>query len=54
MHSAELLRSEGDYDSSTSRLYYAMFYCAEAALLASRKVYCANRSLSAAHRLTMI
>lgn len=31
--SAELLRAAGDYDSAASRLYYAMFYCAEALLL---------------------
>jgi uncharacterized protein (UPF0332 family) len=32
--SAEVLRREDDYDSAVSRLYYAMFYCAEALLLA--------------------
>ena len=30
---AELLVEEGDYESCVSRAYYAMFYCAEAALL---------------------
>lgn len=33
MKSAETLRLEADYDSAISRLYYAMFYCAEALLL---------------------
>lgn len=30
---AELLVEKGDYESCVSRAYYAMFYCAEAALL---------------------
>ncbi len=30
---AARLYSEADYDSAVSRLYYAMFYCAEALLL---------------------
>ena len=29
---AELLRRNGDFDSAASRLYYAIFYCAEALL----------------------
>jgi uncharacterized protein (UPF0332 family) len=33
LKSAELLLKDGDYDSSASRTYYAMFYRAEAALL---------------------
>jgi len=33
LHSAEMLRREKDFDSAASRLYYAMFYCAEALLL---------------------
>jgi hypothetical protein len=32
IRSAELLRADGDYNSAISRLYYAMFYCAEAIL----------------------
>jgi uncharacterized protein (UPF0332 family) len=31
--SAETLRREQDFDSAMSRLYYAMFYAAEALLL---------------------
>ena len=33
LKSAELLLNEGDYESSVSRTYYAMFFCAEAVLL---------------------
>ncbi|HAX62432.1 MAG TPA: DNA-binding protein [Elusimicrobia bacterium] len=33
IHSAEVLIAGNDYDSSTSRTYYAMFYSAEAVLL---------------------
>jgi len=33
LKSAELLLLEGDYESSVSRTYYAMFYAAEAVLL---------------------
>lgn len=33
MDSAEALLERGDYESATSRAYYAMFYSAEAALL---------------------
>ena len=29
--SAELLFNDGDYESAVSRVYYAMFYCVEAA-----------------------
>jgi len=33
LRSAEVLIEEGDFESSVSRAYYAMFYCAEAMLL---------------------
>ena len=33
LKSAKLLLEDGDYESSISRSYYAMFYCAEAVLL---------------------
>lgn len=33
LKSSETLLKEGDYESSVSRAYYAMFYSAEAALL---------------------
>jgi uncharacterized protein (UPF0332 family) len=32
IHSAKLLAEEGDFDSAASRLYYAMFYIAQALL----------------------
>lgn len=32
IHSAEILIDEGDFDSAASRLYYAMFYIAQALL----------------------
>jgi len=32
IHSAEILVEEGDFDSAASRLYYAMFYIAQALL----------------------
>ena len=32
LRSAEILLKEGDYESSVSRTYYAMFYCAQAML----------------------
>jgi uncharacterized protein (UPF0332 family) len=35
IQSAELLADEGDFDSAASRLYYAMYFIAEA-LLASK------------------
>lgn len=37
LRSAELLAQDGDYDSAASRIYYAMFYVAEA-LLAARNL----------------
>jgi len=33
LKSAQLLVEDGDYESAVSRTYYAMFFCAEAALL---------------------
>ena len=33
LRSAKVLIEEGDFESSVSRAYYAMFYCAEAMLL---------------------
>jgi len=34
--SAEMLLEDVDFESSVSRTYYAMFYCAEAALLTKK------------------
>jgi uncharacterized protein (UPF0332 family) len=48
MQSADVLRAEGDYDSAVSRLYYAMFYCAEALLLAGGHTYSSHRAVISA------
>lgn len=48
MESAELLRARRDYDSAVSRLYYAMFYCAEALLLARGHSYSSHRAVISA------
>jgi len=46
--SAELLRRHGDFDSAISRLYYAMFYGAEALLLAGGKTFSSHRAVVSA------
>lgn len=46
--SAEMLRQHGDFDSAVSRLYYAMFYGAEALLLVIGKTFSSHRSVVAA------
>lgn len=46
--SAELLRQHGDFDSAVSRLYYAMFYGAEALLLMRGKTFSSHRAVVAA------
>ncbi len=43
--SAELLLNEGDFDSSVSRSYYAMFYAAEAVLLTKELKFSSHRSV---------
>ncbi|MBM4033738.1 MAG: HEPN domain-containing protein [Planctomycetes bacterium] len=43
--SADALRTGGDYDSAVSRLYYAMFYCAEALLTAKGQTYTSHRGV---------
>ncbi len=45
VESAEVLRAQRDYDSAVSRLYYAMFYCAEALLLARGHSYSSHRAV---------
>ena len=45
LKSAELLLREGDYDSSVSRSYYAMFYAAEAVLLTKNLKFSSHRSV---------
>jgi uncharacterized protein (UPF0332 family) len=45
--SAEVLRLMQDYDSAISRLYYAMFYGAEALLLARGQAFSSHRAVIA-------
>lgn len=45
LRSAEVLRSEGDHDSACSRLYYAMFYCAEAILFAKSLSFSSHKAV---------
>jgi uncharacterized protein (UPF0332 family) len=48
LKSAELLLRDGDYESSVSRSYYAMFYCAEATLLMRGLTFSSHRGVIAA------
>lgn len=48
IESAELLRRHGDFDSAVSRLYYAMFYGAEALLLSIGKTFTSHRAVVSA------
>jgi len=48
LKSAELLIKDGDYDSSASRTYYAMFYCAEAALLKQGLTFSSHKGVISA------
>ncbi|MBI4641719.1 MAG: HEPN domain-containing protein [Candidatus Tectomicrobia bacterium] len=45
---AEALQLRKDYDSAMSRLYYAMFYCAEALLLMQGYSFSSHRAVSSA------
>lgn len=46
--SAEILITEGDYESSVSRTYYAMFYLAQAALLSKGLTYSSHKMIISA------
>jgi uncharacterized protein (UPF0332 family) len=48
LRSARLLLQDGDYESSVSRSYYAMFYCAEAALLIRGLTFSSHRGVISA------
>lgn len=48
LDTAEVLRRYGDYDSAVSRLYYAMFYCAQALLRAQGMTYTKRQAVIAA------
>ena len=45
LHSAQLLLEAGDTDSAASRLYYTMFYCAEALLLSEGMKFSSHRGV---------
>ena len=45
IRSAKLLIKDGDNESAVSRLYYAMFYCAEAALLTKDLSYSSHKGV---------
>lgn len=47
LRSAAVLRGEGDFDSAASRLYYAMFYLAEAALSSKGVAFKSHRAVLA-------
>jgi uncharacterized protein (UPF0332 family) len=46
--SAEVLCQQGDYDSAISRLYYAMFYAAEALLFSKGLTFSSHRGVISA------
>jgi uncharacterized protein (UPF0332 family) len=48
LRSADLLFRDGDYESCVSRTYYAMFYCAQAALLTRDLTFSSHKSVIAA------
>lgn len=48
LDTAEVLRQHGDYDSAVSRLYYAMFYCAQALLRAQGMTFTKHQAVIAA------
>ena len=45
LKSAEILLAEGDYESSVSRTYYAMFYAAQAALLTKNVSFSSHKGV---------
>ncbi len=48
LRSAEILHKEGDYESSVSRTYYAMFYCAQAMLLTKNLSFSSHKGVISA------
>jgi len=48
LRSAEILLKEGDYESSVSRTYYAMFYCAQAMLLTKNLSFSSHKGVISA------
>jgi len=48
LKSAEILLEEGDYESSVSRTYYAMFYSAQALLLTKNLTFSSHKGVISA------
>jgi uncharacterized protein (UPF0332 family) len=48
MKSASLLVEDGDYESAVSRVYYAMFFCAEALLLTEGLSFSSHKAVISA------
>ncbi|HIH69781.1 HEPN domain-containing protein [Methermicoccus shengliensis] len=48
LRSAEILIKEGDYESSVSRTYYAMFYCTQAMLLTKNLSFSSHKGVISA------
>ena len=48
LRSAEILLGEGDYESSVSRTYYAMFYLAQAMLLTENLSFSSHKGVISA------
>jgi len=48
LRSAELLLKEGDYESTVSRVYYAMFYSAEALMLTFDLTFSSHKGIISA------
>jgi hypothetical protein len=48
LKSAEILLKEGDYESSVSRTYYAMFYSAQAILLTNNLSFSSHKGVISA------
>ncbi|MBM4029740.1 MAG: HEPN domain-containing protein [Planctomycetes bacterium] len=48
LKSAELLLRDGDYESSVSRSYYAMFHCAQALLLTKDLTFSSHKGVISA------
>lgn len=48
LKSAEILLNEGDYESSVSRTYYAMFYSAQAMLLTANLSFSSHKGVISA------
>ncbi|MBU1260092.1 MAG: HEPN domain-containing protein [Planctomycetes bacterium] len=46
--SAKLLLDDGDYESAVSRIYYAMFFCAEAVLLTKNLSFSSHKGVISA------